>query len=137
MTHTPARQRAARRHDHRTHGIHLRDAGKGANALGGQVGLCDYTEHPDGFACTGDIDPFYNGMSMGRAQHTGVDLPGHREIGDISTPAGEKPRIFQPAYRAPAIVPYHPPSPLRSSRKSYRTALVCRNFSFLWALQRC
>ena len=109
VTHPGKRQCTARRRDDRRDRGHLGDARQGADAVGLEIGGGEDAAHPRHRAGRRGIDAVDRGMSVGRAQHDGVELTGHADVVDIAPVPGEEPRVFETAQRTPDMAPIHPP----------------------------
>ncbi len=120
MAHPPARQRKARRHDHRIERADLRDAGEGTDTVRPQIGFGKYPENPVAVPRRRGIDLLDRGMGMRRPQHMSMDLPRQIDIVHVPATAGQKPEILEPADRAPVIFGLHPSLFLCDTGRAYR-----------------
>ena len=107
MTYPVARQRRARRHDHRRDRRHLGDARQWPDTVGVEIGSGEHRMHPGKSAGGRRIDVLDYRMSGGRAQHDAVQLAGHGEVIDIAPLSGQKPLVFEAAQRTADMITGH------------------------------
>jgi hypothetical protein len=79
-----ARQRPARRHDHRRDRRHLGDARQGPDAIRIEIGSGEDAAYPGHGSRRCCIDAFECRVSVGRAQHDAVQLAGHIDVVKIT-----------------------------------------------------
>ena len=107
MSNPAARQRPARRRDHRRDRRHPGNARQRPDAVGVEIASGENAMHPEHRAGGRGIDAFYRRMPVGRAQHETVQLTGHSDVVDIAPLPGQKPRVFEAAQRTPDVISGH------------------------------
>ena len=116
MPHKTARQRRARRHDDRLDRLNDGDARQLPDAVGRKVGFGIDRHNAGDSARSFQIQPRDPRERDGRANHMGMQHPGHVVVGDIFAVAGEEAMVLQPVQRPSLITLLQPITLFRSTR---------------------